>query len=426
MPIDRRGMYKFPWSKADNPGAWVEVTDDCDLFCPGCYRHRLEGDRPLDEVKRDILTCRSLTNCGRISIAGGEPLLYPRLAEVVEFIARHGMEPVIFTNGEKLDRGMAVKLKNAGVHEFFVHIDSGQQRPGWEGKSEAELNVLRQRYADMISELGGVRCGFNMTLTRRTLRDVPVLVEWVTANIDKVQNVSLIALRGLVLTGGKRYAANGKAIDTSLWQSASDDPEELTMTSDEIYDVVKTRFPALCASAYLSGTSRPETTKFLIILPLGSPRQVYGVVGGKAAEVNEVLHHLRTGGYAAGPADSKVGKKIFALSLFDRELRKAFLRFAGAALKDPRRLFEPIFLQCINIQQPNEILDGEVNLCDGCLNQMVYGGELIPSCKLDEYRLYGGPIYEVMPPELQSRNSQDTQGGTLPVSKPTSVSRTAR
>jgi hypothetical protein len=407
MPIDRRGMYKFPWSKADNPGAWVEVTDNCDLFCPGCYRHRLEGDRPLGEIKRDILTCHSLTNCGRISIAGGEPLLYPHLAEVVEFIAGQGMEPVIFTNGEKLDRATAGALKKAGVHQFFVHVDSGQQRPGWEGRSEAELNELRQRYADLIAELGGVRCGFNMTLTRRTLRDVPVIVEWVTANIDKVQNVSLIALRGLDLSAGKRYAANGRPIDTSLWQSGSADPRELTMTSDEIYNAVRERFPTLRASAYLSGTSRPETTKFLIILPIGSRAQVYGAIGGKAVEVNEILHHLKAGRYAAGPADPRVGKKIFALALIDREVRKAFGRFVGAAVKNPARLFEPVFLQCINIQQPNEIIDGDVNLCDGCLNQMIYGGELIPSCKLDEYRLYGGPIYEVGP---ERPEATDTSG----------------
>jgi hypothetical protein len=28
---------------------------------------------------------------------------------------------------------------------------------------------------------------------------------------------------------------------------------------------------------------------------------------------------------------------------------------------------------------------------------MVYRGRLIPECQLDEYRLYGGPIYEVGP-----------------------------
>jgi hypothetical protein len=390
-------MYKFPWSKGDNPGAWVEVTDRCDLYCPGCYRHRLEGDRPFEDVIRDVLTCQALTNCGRVSITGGEPLLYPHLAKVVEFIARRGMDPVIFTNGERLDRAAATELKKAGVHQLFVHIDSGQRRPGWEGKSEAELNALRQHYADLISDLGKVRCGMNVTLTRQTLRDVPLIVNWATENIDKVQNVSLIPLRGLDLSDGRRYAANGRTLDLSLWQSASSTPDELTLTSDEIYETVQNARPELRASAYLSGTAFTETTKFLVILPVGSPGRTYGVIGGKSVEVNEVLHHLRKGRYVAGPVNSRVGKRIFILGLFDREIRKALRRFTGAVSRNPALLVKPVFVQCINIQQPNEIIDGEVNLCDGCINQMVYHGELIPSCKYDEYRLYGGPIIEITP-----------------------------
>lgn len=78
-------------------------------------------------------------------------------------------------------------------------------------------------------------------------------------------------------------------------------------------------------------------------------------------------------------------------------------RFVGAAVKNPALIFEPVFLQCINIQQPSEIIDGEINLCDDCLNQMTYGGELILSYKLGEYRLYGGPLYEVMPGELSQQ-----------------------
>jgi hypothetical protein len=399
MAIVRRGLYRLPWSRSDNPGAWIEVTDSCDLFCPGCYRHRLEGDRPLDELKRDILTCRSLTNCGRVFIAGGEPLLYQHLAEVVSFIAGQRLEPVVFTNGEKLDRGTARELKKAGIHQFFIHIDSGQQRPGWEGRSEGELNGLRQRYADMIAEIGGVRCGFNLTLTRATLADVPVVLEWALENIDKVQNLSLIALRGLDLSEGKRYAANGRPIDISRWQSGSSDSWELTMTSDEIYDVITSRFPALRAAAYLGGTTRPETTKFLVILPLGSPGRLLGVVGSKSVELTGALRHWRTGRFTTGPADARVGFKVFALSLFDREIRKAFSRFVREFARDPARLFQPVYLQSINIQQPGEIIAGEANLCDGCYNQMVYKGKLIPSCRLDEYRLFGGPIQEVGPDE---------------------------
>ena len=395
VPFDRRRMYKFPWSKTDNPGAWVEVTDECDLYCPGCYRHRLEGHRSLDDVKSDILRCRDLTNCSRISIAGGEPLIYPQIVEVVDFIFSHHLQPVIFTNGNNFTQELALELKKAGIHQIFFHVDSGQKRPGWENRSESDLNQLRQHYADMVRNLRGVQCGFNVTITRRTLPEVPMIVGWVRRNIDKVQNVSLIALRGLDLSPGKKYMVNGRVIDTTVWQSRSDDPHEITITSEEIYEVIERQFPGSNPAAYLSGTARPETYKFLILLFLGSPYMTYGVAGGKAVELNEALTHLRKGQYIAGFPNPQIGKRVFFLALVDTEIRRALGRFLGAALKNPSRLLDRIYIQCINIQQPNEILDGEANLCDGCLNQMAYRGELIPSCLLDEYRLFGGPIVEV-------------------------------
>ena len=395
MPIDRRKMYKFPWSKADNPGAWVEVTDECDLYCPGCYRHRLEGHRRLEEVKNDILICKKLTNCSRISISGGEPLIYPHIVEVVDFVSRNHLKPLIFTNGEKLTWELAVELKKAGVSQIFFHIDSGQKRPGWEGRSESDLNQLRQNYADMIWDLGQVQCGFNMTIFRRTLPEVPTLMDWARRNIHKVQNVSLIALRGLALTEDKKYMVNGREIDTSLWKSSSKDEYEISMTSNDIYEMIEKYFPGSNPSAYLSGTARPETYKFLIILNFGSPKRIFGTVGAKAVELNEFLFHLRKGRYTAGFKNPKIGRKVFFLSLFDKEIKRAFLRYLGASLRNPARLFDKIYIQCINIQQPNEMLDGEINLCDGCLNQMVHKGEMIPSCKLDEYRLFGGPIIEI-------------------------------
>jgi len=104
---------------------------------------------------------------------------------------------------------------------------------------------------------------------------------------------------------------------------------------------------------------------------------------------------LSHGRYSAGRENPKVGKKIFFLSILDKEIRKAFGRYLREILRNPIRLFDKIYVQCINIQQPNEMLDGEINLCDGCLNQMIHQGELIPSCKLDEYRLFGGPIVEI-------------------------------
>ena len=99
METDRKKMYKPPWSTTDNQGGWVEVTDRCDLVCPGCYRKSLEGHRSLDDIKRDIKECQAITNCDAMVVAGGEPLLYPDIPEVIRFIDKCGMKSLVLSNG---------------------------------------------------------------------------------------------------------------------------------------------------------------------------------------------------------------------------------------------------------------------------------------------------------------------------------------
>jgi organic radical activating enzyme len=392
MTIDREKLYRFPWSKTDNPGGWVEVTDECDLFCPGCYRHTLEGHRPLEDVKNDIIACQRMTNCDRIAISGGEPLLYPHLIEVVEFISGRRMKPMLLTNGEKLTWELALVLKEAGLVQFYFHVDSGQQRPGWGGKNEAEMNKLRQQYADLVWELGGVQCGYNVTVFRSTLKYIPEIVEWTRSNINKVQHLSLIAFRGLPLEKGKKYKVNNRTIDANLLQNCSADPEEISITTDEMFRILENHFPGRHPCAYLGGTTVQETYKFLIILNVGSRDEIYGGIGARTVELVQVFHHLFKGKFCAFLKNQKVGKKIFILSFLDREVKKAFVNFFKAFIRSPSRIFDGIYVQCINLQQPNEIIKGKKNLCDGCLNMMVYKGELINSCQLDEYRLFGGPV----------------------------------
>lgn len=396
MSIDRRKMYKFPWSKADNPGSWIEVTDECDLFCFGCYRHSLEGHRPLDEVKKDILASQKMTNCDRIAIAGGEPLIYPHILEVVDFIAKQKMKPMILTNGEKLTWELASSLKDAGLVQFYFHVDSQQDRPDWTGKNEVEMNKLRQHFADLVWELGGVQCGFNLTVYRSTLEYIPEIVEWCRTNIHKVQHLSLIAYRGILISDEVQYMANGKKIDLSRFQSLSTNIQEINITTDEMFEILDNHFSDFQPCAYLNGTAWQETYKFLMMAHIGDKNKIYGVLGAKTVELAQFLHHLVKGKYSASLGNPKIGKKIFVLSLLDRELRKSFFRFLKEFLRNPLKIFNSIYIQFINLQQPNEVFKGEMNLCDGCVNMMIYNGELINSCKLDEYRMFGGPIQPVI------------------------------
>ena len=395
MPIERDRMYRLPWSLTDNPGGWVEVTDACELSCPGCYRHKLTGHAPLAAVKEDILAVRRLTNCDRIGIAGGEPLLYPHILEVVEFIARQGLKPLLLTHGERLTLDLARDLRNAGLVRFHFHVDCGMERPGWVGKNEAEMNDLRQHYADLVWEVGGMQCGFNVTVFRSSLPYLPDVLDWCRRNLHKVAHVSLIAFRSIPLTDEYEFLVDGRPVDARPFQHATADLEKITVTSDEMYASLQAHDPSYRAAVYLPGTSAPETYKFLAAIHVGSAAGLYGYLGPKTVECLQAAHHLWHGRYVDFTRRVKVGKKMFLMAALDPSVRRALARFAGAAVRNPLRLFDAIYAQSISVQQPNEMLRGQANLCGGCPNMMVYRNELIPSCRLDEYRRFGGPMTPV-------------------------------
>jgi hypothetical protein len=396
MNLQRKYLYRLPWSVTDNPGGWVEVTDACDLQCPGCYRHRIEGHRRLDEVFQDILVCKEKTNCDRMAIAGGEPLLYPHILDVVRFIAEHRLKPLLLTNGEHLTLELARELKRAGLIRFHFHVDSGQHRRGWENKNEAEMNALRQQYADLVDEAGGMQCGYNITVTRSTVDYLPDIIRWSRANMHKVHHLSLIAYRGFPLLDDLQYMVMGEAVDASRFQHSSDDIYALTLTSVEMYEVLKEHFPDFLPSTYLNGTADPDSFKFLVALQLGSRNGLCGYMGGRAVELVQAFHHLFSRRYVDFLRATRPGRKVFLLGLVDQEIRKAFFRFCRDVTRRPRNLFDTVSLQTISLQQPNEFLNGEANFCDGCLNMMMYQGKLIRSCRLDEYRIFGGPLVPIM------------------------------
>jgi hypothetical protein len=331
-------------------------------------------------------------NCDGIAIAGGEPLLYPHLAEVIEFITKQELKARVLTNGLSLTWDLAKDLKKAGLANISFHVDCCQNRPGWEGKTETDMNELRQHYADFIWELGEVHCSFLLTIYRSTLQDIPEVVDWGRKNIHKVRSIALIALRGLPVTAEMNYLSNGKKIDPSGLRTAFTEENEITITAEEIYEIIEARFPGSHPSAYLNGTAVPETYKILIIPFLGSKDGVFGTVGAKSVEFSQVIHHLLKGRYGLGVRRPDIGKKVFFMSFFDPGVKKAFRGFLKAGFRNPLSLFGRVYTQTIQIQQPKEILGGETNCCDGCPNQMIYEGMIVNSCRLDEYRLFGGPL----------------------------------
>lgn len=83
----------------------IYTNFNCNLRCKYCSAHSQfrtkDDDYDIEDIKKDILYLVSLKNSKikEFVIIGGEPLLYPRLKELIEFLSKFNKRIVIITNG---------------------------------------------------------------------------------------------------------------------------------------------------------------------------------------------------------------------------------------------------------------------------------------------------------------------------------------
>lgn len=83
----------------------IYTNFNCNLRCKYCNVHSQfrtkDDDYDIEDIKKDILHLMSLENSEikEFVIIGGEPLLYPHLKELLEFLSKFNKRIVILTNG---------------------------------------------------------------------------------------------------------------------------------------------------------------------------------------------------------------------------------------------------------------------------------------------------------------------------------------
>lgn len=80
----------------------------------------------FDLYKKIIDSCPSATEVHPQGF--GEPLLYPKIIEAIEYARRKGKRVVMYTNASLLDRDMASKLLEAELSEIRFSVDEYEQK----------------------------------------------------------------------------------------------------------------------------------------------------------------------------------------------------------------------------------------------------------------------------------------------------------
>ncbi len=110
----------------------LEPTTSCNHRCAMCGEHSSRLAKPIParhmSFERIAKLLRELRELGteELWLAGrGEPLLHPKVTEIVELAGSLGMQSLITTNGAPLTEELADRLCQWGLRQLSVSIDSG-------------------------------------------------------------------------------------------------------------------------------------------------------------------------------------------------------------------------------------------------------------------------------------------------------------
>jgi radical SAM protein with 4Fe4S-binding SPASM domain len=153
------------------------VTGRCDQACAGCFYSARPGSTvtPTDarfELFERVVRQAAEARVFQMALGGGEPLLHPRLLDMVRLARQSDIVPNLTTNGNLLTVELAAALKEAGL---------GQAQISLNGASEETNAATRPNFAGAMAAIdacraAGLRFGINFLLTRSSLPDLEAVI----------------------------------------------------------------------------------------------------------------------------------------------------------------------------------------------------------------------------------------------------------
>ncbi|MFQ5955018.1 MAG: radical SAM protein [Kiloniellales bacterium] len=148
----------------------IAVTNVCNATCDFCGYAKdkilvndwiwIDYDDTLAAL--DILYDRGVRY---LTFSGGEPLLHPRLLDMVAYAVAKGMRPSIITNGSPLTPRNLEKLKTSGLKTLFISIDS-PDAAAHEANRGLKGVFARIRQANAALKPAGIKTVASVTINR--------------------------------------------------------------------------------------------------------------------------------------------------------------------------------------------------------------------------------------------------------------------
>lgn len=165
--------------------AYVELTRSCNLRCRHCLNSSgdaLDNQLNYEEFK-DMILKFSEAGIQEIRFTGGEPLVFPKVFDLIKLCTELGIYTSIGTNGTLITKNIAQKLKLAGLKKAIVSIDGTEKKHDYirgEGNYKKAMDGI-----DNLIELG-IDVRINSVIMKENTDDV---IEFARQINDKKQSL---------------------------------------------------------------------------------------------------------------------------------------------------------------------------------------------------------------------------------------------
>ncbi|WP_158306541.1 radical SAM protein [Rhodococcus opacus] len=159
------------------------MTEQCNLACFYCHNEgQPKGSAYLSDQLFDAAVSMSRQpEVEKVILSGGEPLLHPRVLELVEAVSPNVARSSLITNGLLLTPSLARDLAFAGLSKIRLGVDSFR-----EDKPRPSVGYLDDPFSidDTVAAVreAGLAVEVNVVLTRFNQREVPRFLRWAVVN----------------------------------------------------------------------------------------------------------------------------------------------------------------------------------------------------------------------------------------------------
>lgn len=231
-------------SRTRKPIVVWNITRTCNLRCIHCYADSHAEIYPGElnwEQCCNVIDDLADYRVSALLLSGGEPLLHPRLPDLLRRATDRGLKVTISTNGTRITPEMAALFKELGVAYVGISLDGigvvHDQFRGVPGAFDGAIRGFR------LCEEVGQKTGLRLTLTRNNVRSMSEILDFIEEhNIRRVCFYHLVPTgRGVDVAslkpGEARAAIDMLIARTEKWQAEGQPRELLTVTqpADGIY-----------------------------------------------------------------------------------------------------------------------------------------------------------------------------------------------